>query len=159
MLNYWENTLYPQFLNTIDSCTLSEQANLFIQEQLNDLAIKSIADFKFPKVSLSYLYDETTNTETDAPYGYYFIETNVGQQELNVILARMKAYWVEYQISREKMFENTYYDRDIKLHSPGNFLDKLLKLYATFETKADRAEYNYYRVNIEKNPSIGDVNV
>jgi hypothetical protein len=92
MNNYWENNLYPQFLLTVDSCTLSEITNFEIQRQLGHLAIRAISDFKFPKVSLVYAYDEATNAATDAPYGYYFNSNEVGQREFNVILQRMKQY-------------------------------------------------------------------
>ena len=156
--NYWENHLYPQFLQTIDSCTLSEFTNFEIQNQLSYLVQRALVDFKFPQVDLSYDLDETLNDETMENFGYYFISNEVGQREFNVILARMKQYWVEFQISQERMFANAYYDRDIRLHSPGNTLDKLIKMLVTFREMADRAEFNYGRVSEEGTPSLGDIN-
>ena len=92
MPNYWEENLYPQFLQTIDSCTLSEFTNFEIQNQLAYLVKRALVDFKFPKMPLTYEFDETLNDNTMEPFGYYFVSNNVGQKEFNVILARMKQY-------------------------------------------------------------------
>lgn len=168
MASYWEDTIFPQFLSSIDSCTIAEYTNANIQAELNRLAIRAIADFKFPRVSLDYTwdptidtYDESTNPNgTDVAEGYYFNETTdeVTQKEYNVILARMKQYWIEFQISAERNFQNVYYDKDIRLHSPGNTLDKLDKMYKTFKKQANDAEYNYYRVNASGDSKWGDIN-
>lgn len=161
MASYWEDTLFPQFLSSIDSCTIAEYTDYDIQSELNKLAIRAIADFKFPRISLDYTWDDTENTDiTDIAKGYYFDESSdsVTQKEYNVILARMKQYWIEFQISAERNFQNVYYDRDIRLHSPGNTLDKLDKMYKTFTKQADKAEYNYYRVNSSGTPKWGDIN-
>ena len=90
--NYWENHLYPQFLQTIDSCTLSEFTNFEIQNQLGYLVERALVDFKFPKMLLVYEFDQTLNDATMESFGYYFVSNDVGQREFNVILARMKQY-------------------------------------------------------------------
>lgn len=158
MNNYWENHLFPQFLQSVDSCTLSDFTNFEIQNQLNYLVIRAVNDFKFPKTSLAYNFDENINEETEEAFGYYFIEDEVGQKEFNVVLARMKQYWIEFQISQERLFANAYYDRDIRLHSPGNTIDKLIKMYTTFKTSADIAEFNYGRVSVTGEAVLGDIN-
>lgn len=158
MPNYWENHLYPQFLQTIDSCTLSEFTNFEIQNQLAYLVKRALVDFKFPKVSLEFEFDSNDNDDTMEAFGYYFVSDNVGQKEFNVILTRMKQYWIEFQISQERMFANSYYDRDIRLHSPGNTLDKLIKMLVTFREMADRAEFNYGRVSELGTPTLGEIN-
>lgn len=158
MNNYWENHLFPQFLQSVDSCTLSEFTNFEIQNQLSYLILRAVNDFKFPKVSLDYEFDEELNVDTGESYGYYFISNDVGQKEFNVILARMKQYWVEFQISQERLFANAYYDKDIRLHSPGNTIDKLIKMFTTFKNTADIVEFNYGRVSIERTPALGDIN-
>ena len=158
MPNYWEDNLYPQFLQTIDSCTLSEFTNFEIQNQLAYLVKRALVDFKFPKVSLNYEFNETLNDNTMESFGYYFVLDDVGQKEFNVILSRMKQYWIEFQISQERMFSNAYYDRDIRLHSPGNTLDKLIKMLVTFREMADRAEFNYGRVSENGEPVLGEIN-
>ena len=154
---YWETDLYPQFLQSIDSCTIAEYSNYEIQDQIGRLAKRSITDFKFPKVPLTYEFDGTTNNDTGIEFGYYFDE-EVTQKEINVIVARMKQYWVEFQLSQERIFQNSYYDKDIRLHSPGNTIHNLDKLFKTFKSLADRAEYNYYRVNSSGRPKWGDIN-
>lgn len=158
MNNYWENHLFPQFLQSVDSCTLSDFTNFEIQNQLSYLVIRAVNDFKFPNTSLAYNFDETINEDTEEAFGYYFIEDEVGQKEFNVVLARMKQYWIEFQISQERLFANAYYDRDIRLHSPGNTIDKLIKMYTTFKTSADIAEFNYGRVSVTGEAVLGDIN-
>lgn len=156
--NYWENHLFPQFLQSVDSCTLSSFTSDEIQNQLGYLAIRAINDFRFPRVDLSYEFDTNINPVTDIEFGYFFTSDEVGQKEFNVILARMKQYWIEFQISRERLFDNAYYDRDVRLHSPGNTLDKLIKMFRTFKDAAEFAEYNYGRVLSDKTPAIGEIN-
>lgn len=143
---------------SVDSCTLSNLTVFEIQDQLSYLAIRAINDFKFPKIDLAYAQDLTENPDTEEAYGYYFISNEVTQSELSVILARMKQYWIEFQISKERMFDNAYYDKDVRLHSPGNTIDKLIKMFTTFKDAADCAEYNYGRVSAGRLPAIGDIN-
>lgn len=142
----------------MDSCTLSDFTNFEIQNQLNYLVIRAVNDFKFPKMSLEYALDEEINDMTGESKGYYFIDASVDQKEFNVILGRMKQYWIEFQISQERLFANAYFDKDIRLHSPGNTIDKLIKMYTTFKSSADRAEFDYGRVSERGEPSIGDIN-
>jgi len=158
MSNYWENNLFPQFLQTIDSCTLSDLTTYQIQSELEGLAMRAIQDFMFPQYSLAYTLDETKNDATGVMYGYYFNSDDVGQKEYNVILARMKQYWVEFQISQERLFANAYYDKEIRLHSPGNTIDKLLKMFTTFKNLADIAEYKYNRTTLTGTSGVGEIN-
>lgn len=53
---------------------------------------------------------------------------------------------------------NAYYDRDVRLHSPGNTIDKLIKMFTTFKDAADFAEYNYGRVSVVGEPALGEIN-
>lgn len=115
-------------------------------------------DFKFPKVSLAYAFDAAINPDTEEAFGNYFISDDVKQPEISVILARMKQYWIEFQISQERLFANAYYDKDIRLHSPGNTIDKLIKMFTTFRSAADIAEFNYGRVSETGEPSLGEIN-
>ena len=156
--NYWENHLFPQFLQTVNSCTLSSFTNFEIQNQLNYLTIRALNDFKFPKVSLAYAFDSAVNPLTEEAFGYYFISDIVAQPEFSVVLARMKQYWIEFQISQERLFANAYYDREIRLHSPGNTIDKLIKMYTTFKDAADKAEFDYGRISETGTPSLGEIN-
>lgn len=158
MANYWENNLFPQFLSTIDDCTLASYTNFQIQNELNNLAKRAIAQFKFPTYPLNYGSNNETNPNTGEEYGYYFIDERIDQKEFNVIVARMKQYWVEFQISQERLFANLYYDREIRLHSPGNTIDKLIKMFKNFERLAEKAEYDYYRVTSDNTPTLGGIN-
>lgn len=158
MSNYWENNLFPQFLQSVDSCTLSDLTSYEIQSELAGIALRAVNDFKFPLYSLDYVFDTLKNDETGLEYGYYFVSEEVGQKEFNVILARMKQYWIQFQISQERLFANAYYDKDIRLHSPGNTIDKLIKMLTTFEAMAEKAEFDYGRRTDVGDPSLGEIN-
>ena len=89
--NYWNSCLYPLFLSTINSCTYAEITDQELQDELDNLALRAIAKFKFPKVSLEYDYsdeiiDDSLPIVERQKYGYYFIN-NVTIKEIRVILS------------------------------------------------------------------------
>ena len=161
--NYWSSCLYPLFLSSLSSCTLASYTDQELQNELDILVKRSIARFKFPKVSLNYAYDYTI-TDMSLPIverstkGYYFTE-NVGSRECEVILAWMKVYWLEYQLSKERNYENLYADKDVKAFSNGNLISAIEKAYNTMTLAARKVEEDYGRVNANGKPAIGDVNV
>ena len=161
--NYWSSCLYPLFLSSLSSCTLASYTDQELQNELDILVKRSIARFKFPKISLNYVYDDTIVDMTmpvveRSTKGYYFTE-NVGYRELEVILAWMKVYWLEYQLSKERNYENLYADKDVKAFSSGNLITAIEKAYNTMTSVARKVEEDYGRVGANGKPAIGDVNV
>ena len=142
--------LYSQFLSSISSYSLAKLADDEIQAELFNFANRAIANFKFPKVELTYTLNETD-------YMYYF-DNNVSQRELNVIISHMKVAWIDYVISKEERFQSQYYDDNVKTFSMGNIVAQLNRLYETLLAKAKSDEYDYGRVNKEGKPRIGDLN-
>jgi len=142
--------LYSQFLSSISSYTLAQLSDSEIQEELFNFAVRAITSFKFPKVALTYTFNETE-------FQYYF-DNNVTQKELNVILSYMKVAWIDYVISKEERFQNQYYDDNVRTFSIGNLLAQLNRLYENLVEKAKNDEYNYGRVNSSGKPRIGDLN-
>ena len=158
MNNYWSNCLYPLFLSTLSSCTLASFTDQELQDELDHLAILAIAKFKFPKVDLSYKYDEEiASLYPRVKKGYYFIN-EVGIKELQVIIAWMKVYWLEYQLSKERNYENLYADKDVKAFSSGNLISSIDKAYKTFIAAAIQSEQDYGRVTAKGRPAIGGIN-
>ena len=161
--NYWSDCLYPLFLSSLSSCTYLSITDSELQEELDHLALRAIARFKFPKVGLDFIYDETIEDMTlpvveRKAKGYYFVNA-VTYKELNVILAWMKVYWLEYQLSKEQLYENNYTDKDVTAFSPGSLLSSIQKAYDTFKATARREEEDYSRVSTNGTPAIGDINV
>jgi hypothetical protein len=76
-----------------------------------------------------------------------------------VIVSWMKVYWIEYQYSKERNYENLYADKDVKAFSSGNLLQSIDKAYNSFWTFARKDEEDYYRVNSKGKPALGDINV
>lgn len=161
--NYWNSCLYPLFLSTLNSCTLASYTDQELQDELDNLAKRAIAKFKFPKISLEYAYDESIIDETKpvverVKTGYYFIN-DVTMREIIVIISWMKVYWLEYQLSREKNYENLYADKDVKAFSSGNLISSIEKAYSTMRLAARKDEEDYSRINAQGKPAIGDINV
>lgn len=143
--------LYKQFLSSISSYTLLQLSDDEIQAELFTLIERSIGTFKFPKVELVYSLH-------NSDYQYYF-DSDVTQRELGVLLAWMKVYWVEFQISKEELLQNQYYDDNVRTFSVGNLLAQLNRMYENFVEAAKRAEYDYGRVASDGRPRVGDINV
>lgn len=144
-------TLYNQFLSSISSYTLIQLSDDEIQAELYNLVNRAVGAFKFPKISLS-------STFNSQQYQYYF-DNSVSQKELNVLIALMKVYWVEYQISKEELLQNQYYDDNIRTFSTANLLAQLNRMYENFVNAAIKAEYDYSRIASDGKPRIGDINV
>lgn len=144
-------TLYNQFLSSISSYTLSQLSDDEIQAELFNLIQRAIGAFKFPKVSFAYSLN-------NSDYQYYF-QDNVTQRELSVLLAWMKVYWVEFQISKEELLQVQYYDDNLRTFSTANLLAQLNRMYENFVNAAEKIEYDYSRIASDGKPRIGDINV
>ena len=161
--NYWSYCLYPLFLSTVDSCTLASVPDQELQDELDHLALRAVARFKYPKIPLVYNYDEVIE-DTNMPVverkskGYYFINA-VTQKEINVVLAWMKVYWLEYQLSKERNYENLYIDKDVTTFSPGGLLNSIKQAYSEYSFAARKEEESYYRVSADGKPAVGLINV
>ena len=138
------SSLYGQALSTLKSNTLANMTDDDIESYLFNLAVRAIASFKFPRVSLDY---------EDTATGYAFKE-EVSQKEINVLLAYMKMYWLEQQIDDEQRMENLYYDKDVKTFSRGNMLKALKDRYELAQKQVKKVEYDYSRTR-DENGVIG----
>lgn len=161
--NYWSSCLFPLFLSSLSSCTLASYTDQELQNELDILAKRAIARFKFPKISLKYEYNEEIANMSlpvveRSTKGYRFVG-EVGYREIEVILAWMKVYWLEYQLSKERNYENLYADKDVKAFSSGNLISAIEKAYNTMMATARKVEEDYGRVTANGKPAIGDVNV
>lgn len=92
MNKYWKYELFPGFLEDVSDCTFVNMEELDIASVLNHITELSIQDFLYPKVELTYSFDNTHDILDGIPYGYYFTDENVGIAEYKVIWAFMKYY-------------------------------------------------------------------
>lgn len=143
--------IHRQALNTLKSSTYAKLPDSAIQESLDLLLLRAIADFRFPRVPLTYekIVDE---------YGleaYVFTE-EVTQNEINVLLALMKLYWIQQQLDNENRFEDIFYDRDVRTYSRANLMKTLNDRYNDAQKDVKIAQYNYSRVKDNK-PTLGDI--
>lgn len=145
------DVIHRQVLNTLKSSTLAVMEDYDIEVMLNDMIIRAVAGFRFPKIDLSFR-EMDNDTET---VEYEFINTPT-QREINVILALVKKSWIEQQLDNEQNFDSTYYDKDVRLHSRGNLVKALQDRYELAKKEAERAQYDYYRV-AEGQPAVKDI--
>ena len=134
MLKSWNNFLFPLFLSTLSSCTLASYTDEELRDELNNFAIRAIARFRFPRIKMEYVFDEEGNGS--------FVN-DITMNELEVIVCWMKVLWLEYQLSKERNYENLYADKDVKAFSSGNLIASIVKALDTFTTQARKIEEFY----------------
>lgn len=169
-MQYWDNVLYPPFRATIRG----EYYGVITEEQLDEecffLAQRAVAAFKFPKISTEYktfyaVRNEDNEIEEvdiedcpDAVQHAYFVN-DLTYAEIEILIAWMKVYWCENQISNADNFEDIYTDANIKTYSRANAVDKNMKLMAEYRSYAQELETRYSRVNNNRKPTMGDINI
>lgn len=144
--------IHRQVLNTLKSNTLAAMEDYDIELMLNDMIIRAVANFRYPKIALSYseILDDNETVELT-------FDNTLTQKEINVILALVKVAWLEQQLDNETNFENVFYDRDVKVHSRGNLVKSIQERYAFAKEEANSVQYNYYRVSAAGAPAVKDI--
>ena len=168
-MQYWDDILYPTFVSTIRGEYYGIITQDDIDEECFHLAERAIAAFKFPRISTDYetFYairtDENTLEEVDLEdypeaikHGVFV--NDLTYAEIEVLIAWMKVYWCEYQLSNADNFEDVYTDVNIKTYSRANVVDKNLKLLAEYRKYARDLETRYGRVSAKRTPALGEVN-
>lgn len=168
-MQYWDDVLYPPFRATIRGEYYGVITQEDIDEECFNLAMRAIAAFKFPKISTEYktfyavrnynneIEEVDINECPDAIMHGYFVN-DLTYAELEVLIAWMKVYWCEHQISNADNFDEIYTDANIKTYSRANAVDKNMKLMAEYRKYAQELETRYSRMNDSRQPSMGDIN-
>lgn len=143
--------IHKQVLNTMRSNTLSQMSDEQIESYLDMLLIRAIADFRYPRVPLTFNAEEGEDGEI-----LYVFTENVTQHEINVLLVLVKQYWLEQQLDNENRFEDVFYDRDVRTFSRANLMKTLNERYREAKEEVRVAQYNYSRVKDGK-PTFGDI--
>lgn len=146
----WDTTLFPLFLSSLSSCTLASYTDEELNSELNNFAMRAIARFRFPRVSLDWITGQNNIN--------VFSDENIGIKEFDVIVAWMKVMWLEYQLSKERNYENLYADKDVKAFSSGALISSIAKALAEMTLAARKTEEFYYRADNKGNAVIGEVN-
>lgn len=167
-MQLFDDILYAPFRATIRGSYYGVVTEDFIDEECYYLAIRAISAFKFPKISTDYktfyairqddgsLEEVDANEEGAVPHAYFNNELTYA--EIEILIAWMKVYWCENQISNADNFDDMYTDANIKTYSRANAVDKNMKLMAEYRSYARDLENRYSRINDNHKPSLGDVN-
>lgn len=168
-MQYWDEVLYPPFRATIRGQYYGFISQDDMDEECFNLARRAVAAFKFPKISTKYetfyairnkdnnIQEVSIEDYPDAIQHAYFVN-DLSYDELEILIAWMKVYWAEMQISNADNFEELYTDVNVKSYSRANAVEKNTKLMAEYRTYARELENRYSRVNESREPSLGDVN-
>ena len=168
-MQYWDEVLYPPFRAAIRGQYYGFISQDDMDEECFNLARRAVAAFKFPKISTEYktfhaIRNQNNEIEEvdvkdypDAILHAYFVN-DLNYEEIEIIIAWMKFYWTELQISNADNFEELYTDVNIKSYSRANAVEKNTKLMAEFRNYARELENRYSRVNKTHAPSLGDIN-
>lgn len=169
--NSWDELLYPHLWATICGTYYGVISQEQMEEECFYIACRAVAAFKFPKISTDYevvyfirnedgvfveVDEEDENFDDAVPHAFFV--NKLSYDEIEVILAWMKVYWCEYQLSNADNFEDIYTDANIKTYSRANLVDKNLKLLKEYREYARDLENRYSRVTSVRKPSLGDVN-
>ena len=176
----WDNILYPEFRATIRGEFYGRISYDAMDEECYYLARRAINAFKFPKISTNYttIYairgEETedgvnhnenseglilvSEPELECAIPHAYFNEELTDAEIEVIVAWMKVYWCENQISNADNFEDLYTDVNIKTYSRANMVDKNLKLFDTYRSYARDLENRYSRTTSARKASIGGIN-
>lgn len=179
-MQLWDTVLYTPFRATIRGEYYGIISQDFIDEECFNLALRAISAFKFPKISTAYTtfyavrqqdgsLKEVASADVDkseygtpatgaAPIQHGRFINDLTYAEIEVIIAWMKVYWAENQVSNADNFDDMYTDANIKTFSRANAVDKNTKLMAEYRAYARDLETRYGRVNESRKPSIGDIN-
>ena len=57
-MRQWSKFLFPLVLSTLSSCTFASYTDEELMQSLNQLAMRAISIFRFPRISLEYVIDE-----------------------------------------------------------------------------------------------------
>lgn len=168
----WDDVLYTPFRATIRGTYYGVISEDQMDEECFNLACRAIVAFKFPKISTEYttfyavrngdgslttIPDEQIDEYVNAVKHANFVN-ELSYAEIEIIIAWMKVYWAELQISNADNFDDMYTDMNIKTYSRANAVDKNMKLMAEYRAYAKDLENRYSRINSEHKPSLGDVN-
>lgn len=168
-MQYWDEILYPPFRATIRGQYYGFISQDDLDEECFNLARRAVSAFKFPKISTEYkifyairnsnneLEEVDIKDHPDAILHAYFIN-ELTYSEIEILIAWMKFYWAELQISNADNFEELYTDSNIKTYSRANAVEKNTKLMGEYRSYARELENRYSRINDEYAPSLGDIN-
>ena len=167
-MQYWDDILYPSFVATIRGEYYGVVTQDLLDEECYHLACRAIAAFKFPHISTEYetfyairtndntLEEVDDNEEGAIPHGAFL--NNLTYAEIEILVAWMKVYWCENQVSNADNFEDIYTDANIKTFSRANAVDKATNLLKTYRLYAQDLENRYSRVSSTRTSSMGDIN-
>lgn len=124
------NAVYEAFLSKMLEEEWLNWTDEEIERDWRALLNGAIPYFKFPRVSLEI--DDNG----------YFVDENVGNEEIQILATYMKCEWLNREILTWENVKPLYVERDF---SQANLIDKLIKLKENEEYKALKLERIYYR--------------
>lgn len=129
------NDIYDRFLSKITDYELAELLDEEIEAELNKFMRSAIVDFKYAESDRLVRNDESKEFVNDL--------TEIEQE---IIAKFMIVHWLNPQILRLENVRNELGNKDFKLYSPANFLDKIRVLKRELKDEANN-DMIYYLYN------------
>lgn len=119
--------IFDRFLSKITDYEMAELVDQEIEDQLIKYLHGAISDFKYASKKLSNRDDSlrTFNEELD-------------EIEKEILSKFMLVHWLNPQILRLENVRNELGNKDFKLYSPANFLDKISKVRSDLRAEANQ---------------------
>ncbi|WP_431785791.1 hypothetical protein [Paenibacillus lactis] len=119
--------IYDRFLVKITDYELAELVDNEIENQLHKYLIGAISDFKYASKKLANR-DEVKS----------MFNEDLKDIEKEILAKFMIVHWLSPQILRLENVRNELGNKDFKLYSPANFLDKISKVRSDLRAEANQ---------------------
>jgi len=129
------NDIYDRFLSKITDYELADLLDEEITVELNKFMRSAIVDFKYAESDRLVRNDESKEFAND-----------LTELEQEIISKFMIVHWLNPQILRLENVRNELGNKDFKLYSPANFLDKIRVLKRELKDEANN-DMIYYLYN------------
>lgn len=130
--------VYSAFLSSIEEDDwVREFDEEVVKADLDQLLLKAIFDFRFPRISLELEGD--------------FFVNNITNAEAQILATSMRLHWLRRQANSWRNIKQQYSTKDFQLSSQANHLDKILKSLEMTEKEVKRM-YDTYGRSINGKP-------
>lgn len=127
------DAIYDRFLTKITDYEMAELLEDEIETQLLKYLRSAISDFKYAVKILS-----------DRDDLHLIFNNTLSDLEEEILAKFMIIHWLTPQILRLENVRNELGNKDFKLYSPANFLDKITKMKAEIKSEVNQDMVFYY---------------
>jgi hypothetical protein len=133
------NLVFEAFTSKIKDNLFLELPQFDAEDQMISILNDALIYFKYPKVNILDKNDEAKIFNVD-----------LGYEEIQITSHLMVSAWLDRQINNIELIKQKFTDRDFKITSQAEHLDKLIKLRDRQEARCKTLMKSYYNKNGSK---------